>query len=167
MFWTMLVFDPTAKTPFSQRGKGSTVEASHIYSWQWWGSSSFHVVASSVQGKWFSFILTVSVIVHLCWLYFFSIFHIFCGPILFPHLVILAGKVISSLKQVHARADNVAVGKLSLNLTCISKEIASVFGTKLSTVIKNLLPFTKCIPLTVEYLNSASLAPKKDYQINR
>jgi hypothetical protein len=73
----------------------------------------------------------------------------------------------SFLKQVHARADNVAVGKLSLNLTCISKEIASVFGTKLNIVIKNLLPFTKCIPLTVEYLNTASLAPKKDYQINR
>ncbi|KAL3565296.1 hypothetical protein D5086_033342 [Populus alba] len=71
------------------------------------------------------------------------------------------------LSRVHARADNVAVGKLSLNLTCISKETASVFGTKLSIVIKNLLPFTKCIPLTVEYLNSASLAPKKDYQINR
>lgn len=71
------------------------------------------------------------------------------------------------LSRVHARADNVAVGKLSLNLTCISKEIASVFGTKLSIVIKNLLPFTKCIPLTVEYLNTASLAPKKDYQINR
>ncbi|KAL9382239.1 hypothetical protein Peur_025274 [Populus x canadensis] len=71
------------------------------------------------------------------------------------------------LSRVHARADNVAVGKLSLNLTCISKEIASVFGTRLSIVIKNLLPFTKCIPLTVEYLNTASLAPKKDYQINR
>ncbi|KAJ6422380.1 hypothetical protein OIU84_027355 [Salix udensis] len=71
------------------------------------------------------------------------------------------------LSRVHARADNVAVGKLSLNLTCISKEIASVFGTKLNIVIKNLLPFTKCIPLTVEYLNTVFLAPKKDYQINR
>ncbi|KAG5224432.1 hypothetical protein OIU76_023208 [Salix suchowensis] len=71
------------------------------------------------------------------------------------------------LSRVHARADNVAVGKLSLNLTCISKEIASVFGTKLNIVIKNLLPFTKCIPLTMEYLNTAFLAPKKDYQINR
>jgi hypothetical protein len=74
----------------------------------------------------------------------------------------------SFLKQVHARADNVAVGKLSLNLTCISKEIASV-GTKLSIVIKNLLPFTKCIPLIVEvkHLNTGTVAPKKDYQINR
>jgi hypothetical protein len=75
----------------------------------------------------------------------------------------------SFLKQVHARADNVAVGKLSLNLTCISKEIASVFGTKLNIVIKNLLPFTKCIPLIVEvkHLNTGTVAPKKDYQINR
>ncbi|CAK7339947.1 unnamed protein product [Dovyalis caffra] len=71
------------------------------------------------------------------------------------------------LSRVHARADNVAVGKLSLNLTCISKETACAFGAKLGILIKNLLPFTKSIPLTVEYLNTASLAPKKDYQINR
>eukprot|EP00257_Ricinus_communis_P017314 XP_015575726.1 mini-chromosome maintenance complex-binding protein [Ricinus communis] len=71
------------------------------------------------------------------------------------------------LSRVHARVDNVAVGKLSLNLTCLSKESISIFGTQLSIAVKNLLPFTSCIPLTVEYLNRSSLAPKKDYQSNR
>lgn len=71
------------------------------------------------------------------------------------------------VKQVHARIDNVAVGKLSLNLTCLSKESVSVFGNQIRLSVQNLLPFTQCIPLTVNYLNTASLAPKKDYQTNR
>ncbi|GAV62484.1 LOW QUALITY PROTEIN: MCM_bind domain-containing protein/Racemase_4 domain-containing protein, partial [Cephalotus follicularis] len=71
------------------------------------------------------------------------------------------------LSRVHARVDNVAVGNLSLNLTCLTKESVSVFGTRLNLAVKNLLPFTHSIPLTLKYLNSTSLAPKKDYQINR
>lgn len=71
------------------------------------------------------------------------------------------------LDQVRARVDTVAVGKLSLNLTCFGREIMSVFGNQLSSTIRNLLPFTHCIPLTVDYLNTASLAPRKDYDNNR
>ncbi|KDP21670.1 hypothetical protein JCGZ_03341 [Jatropha curcas] len=71
------------------------------------------------------------------------------------------------LSRVHARVDNVAVGKLSLNLTCLNKESISIFGNQLNDAVENLLPFTKCMPLTVEYLNRSSLAPKKDYQSNR
>ncbi|KAA8539502.1 hypothetical protein F0562_026194 [Nyssa sinensis] len=71
------------------------------------------------------------------------------------------------LSRVHARVDTLAVGKLSLNLTCFSKESVSVFGSHLNLAVKNLLPFTHCIPLSVEYLNAASLAPRKDYQTNR
>lgn len=71
------------------------------------------------------------------------------------------------LSNVHARADDLAVGKLSLNLTCFSKEIVSVFGKPLSAALKNLLPFTFYIPLTVEYLNTVSLVPKKNYDTNR
>lgn len=69
--------------------------------------------------------------------------------------------------QVNSRVDTVAVGKLSLNLTCFNKESVSVFGTKLSLAIKNLLPITQCIALTIDYLNTASLAPRKDYETNR
>ncbi|OIW20034.1 hypothetical protein TanjilG_31952 [Lupinus angustifolius] len=71
------------------------------------------------------------------------------------------------LSKVHGRVDAFAVGKLSLNLTSFSKETVSIFGDQLSFVVKNLLPFTHCIPLTVEYLNNASLAPKKNYDTNR
>lgn len=71
------------------------------------------------------------------------------------------------LSKVHARVDSIAVGKLSLNLTCFNKETVSVFGHRLNLALKNLLPFSHCVPLTVDCLNKVSLAPKKDYQTNR
>ncbi|XVF00377.1 hypothetical protein REPUB_Repub03eG0280300 [Reevesia pubescens] len=94
---------------------------------------------------------------------------------LFRHLTAVLGNdgvaahfvLLHLLSKVHARVDDVAVGKLSINLIGLSKESVSVFGTRLSQSVKNLLPFTHCLPLTREYLNTASLAPKKDYQANR
>ncbi|KAK4489326.1 hypothetical protein RD792_005130 [Penstemon davidsonii] len=71
------------------------------------------------------------------------------------------------LSRVHARVDSIAVGKLSLNLTCFNNESASVFGDRLKFAIKNLVPFTQCLPLTVDYLNTVTLAPKKDYNTDR
>ncbi|XP_023771001.1 mini-chromosome maintenance complex-binding protein [Lactuca sativa] len=71
------------------------------------------------------------------------------------------------LSKVHSRVDSFAVGKLSLNLTSLDKSSISVFGNRISNAIKTLLPFTHHMPLTVEYLNTASLAPVKDYETNR
>ncbi|CAN6569080.1 unnamed protein product [Malus baccata var. baccata] len=71
------------------------------------------------------------------------------------------------MSMVYSRVETVAVGKLSLNLTCLSKESAPVFGTRIGRALKNLLPFTQCISLTVDYLNTASLAPRKDYETSR
>ncbi|VVB02908.1 unnamed protein product [Arabis nemorensis] len=71
------------------------------------------------------------------------------------------------LSKVNGRVDNVAVGKLSLNLIHLNKESMSIFGNQLSNALKSLLPFTQSIPLTIEYLNTASLGPNKDYRINR
>lgn len=71
------------------------------------------------------------------------------------------------LSRVHTRVGSVAVGKLSFNLTCFSMESMNVFGSCIKHAVKNLLPFTSCIPLTIDHLNSASLAPTKDYQTNR
>ncbi|KAK8651463.1 hypothetical protein V6N13_141064 [Hibiscus sabdariffa] len=94
---------------------------------------------------------------------------------LFRHLTAVLGNdgvaahfmLLHLLSKVHTRVDDVAIGKLSLNLIGLSKESVSVFGTRLTQTFKSLLPCTKCLPLTLEYLNTASLAPKKDYQTNR
>ncbi|KFK42329.1 hypothetical protein AALP_AA2G242000 [Arabis alpina] len=71
------------------------------------------------------------------------------------------------LSKVNGRVDNIAVGKLSLNLIHLNEESMSIFGTQLSNALKSLLPFTQSMPLTIEYLNTTSLGPKKDYRINR
>ncbi|KAF5205635.1 Mini-chromosome maintenance complex-binding protein [Thalictrum thalictroides] len=71
------------------------------------------------------------------------------------------------LSRVHARVDSAALGKLSLNLTGFTTESYSVFGSQLKNAVQTLLPFTKSVPFNVEYLNSVSLAPKKDYETNR
>ncbi|XP_028116804.1 mini-chromosome maintenance complex-binding protein-like [Camellia sinensis] len=68
---------------------------------------------------------------------------------------------------VHARVNTLAVGKISLNLTGFNKENVSIFGNRLNLADKNLVPFTHFIPLTVDYLNTASLSPRKDYETNR
>lgn len=68
---------------------------------------------------------------------------------------------------MHTRVGLVAVGKLSLNLTCFNKEILTVFGNRIKAAVANLVPFTMCMPLTIDHLNSVSLAPSKDYNTNR
>ncbi|GKA56795.1 minichromosome maintenance complex-binding protein [Tanacetum coccineum] len=71
------------------------------------------------------------------------------------------------LSKVHLRVDSVAVGKLSLNLSGFDKSSISIFGIRINDAVKNLLPYSQRMPLTVDYLNTASLAPVKDYETNR
>lgn len=71
------------------------------------------------------------------------------------------------VEQLRARVDVVTVGKLSLNLTSFTRESASVFGKQLTAAIQMLLPFTHAIPLTVEYLNTVTLKPRKNNQTGR
>ncbi|XP_020107976.1 mini-chromosome maintenance complex-binding protein [Ananas comosus] len=71
------------------------------------------------------------------------------------------------LSRVRARVDLITVGKLSLNLTSFTRESVSIFGNELTSAIQNLLPYTQAIPLTVEYLNTATLQPRKDNQTGR
>lgn len=61
----------------------------------------------------------------------------------------------------------VIIDKLSLNLTSFNRESASIIGNKLSSTIQNLLSFSQSIPLTVEYLNTATLQPEKNNQTGR
>ncbi|KAK8955939.1 Mini-chromosome maintenance complex-binding protein [Platanthera guangdongensis] len=71
------------------------------------------------------------------------------------------------LSRVRGKVDVVALGKLSLNLTGFTRESASVFGNRLNDTIMKLLPFSKVIPISVEYLNTAVLQPRKNNQSGR
>ncbi|XP_078447003.1 E2F target protein 1 (ETG1) isoform X2 [Wolffia australiana] len=66
------------------------------------------------------------------------------------------------LSRVRGRVDVMVVGKFSLNLTGFTRESASIFGDNLSRWIKDLTPFSDVIPLSVAYLNTAQLRPRKD-----
>ncbi|KAJ0985448.1 hypothetical protein J5N97_003804 [Dioscorea zingiberensis] len=71
------------------------------------------------------------------------------------------------LSRLHARVDAVSVGKLSLNLTGFNRDTASIFRNPITKAIQSLLPFSQYIPLTVEYLNTAALQPRKNNQTGR
>lgn len=92
-----------------------------------------------------------------------SLTPVFGGDSLAAHYFLL-----HILSQVHARVEPVAVGKLSLNLTEIGRAANGCQFTKiLAEAIQELLPCSHSVPLTIEYLNKASVAPRKNYQTNR
>ncbi|KAG0468162.1 hypothetical protein HPP92_017490 [Vanilla planifolia] len=71
------------------------------------------------------------------------------------------------LSRVRGKVDVVTVGKLSLNLTGFTRESASLFGSRLNDMITSLLPFSRVIPISVDYLNKATLQPRKNNQTGR
>ncbi|XP_072984466.1 mini-chromosome maintenance complex-binding protein [Typha latifolia] len=71
------------------------------------------------------------------------------------------------LSRLRTRVDVVTVGRLSLNFTNFNRESASIFGNGLTGALQNLLPYTQIIPLTVDYLNTTTLQPKKNNQTGR
>lgn len=92
-----------------------------------------------------------------------SLTTVFGGDSLAAHYFLL-----HILSQVHARVEPVAVGKLSLNLTEMGRVANGCqFAKTLAEAIQELVPCSHFVPLTIEYLNKASVAPRKNYQTNR
>ncbi|XP_062193601.1 mini-chromosome maintenance complex-binding protein [Phragmites australis] len=71
------------------------------------------------------------------------------------------------LSRLRNRVDVVTVGRLSLNFTGFNREGASIFGNQLHTLIQRLVPYSQTIPLSIEYLNTATLQPRKDNKSGR
>ncbi|KAM0889158.1 hypothetical protein ACQ4PT_027891 [Festuca glaucescens] len=71
------------------------------------------------------------------------------------------------LSRLRTRVDVVTVGRLSLNFTGFNRESASIFGNHLNTLIQRLVPYSQAIPLSIEYLNTATLQPRKDNKTGR
>ncbi|KAM0889155.1 hypothetical protein ACQ4PT_027891 [Festuca glaucescens] len=69
--------------------------------------------------------------------------------------------------ELRTRVDVVTVGRLSLNFTGFNRESASIFGNHLNTLIQRLVPYSQAIPLSIEYLNTATLQPRKDNKTGR
>jgi hypothetical protein len=75
--------------------------------------------------------------------------------------------VFSISLQLRTRVDVVTVGRLSLNFTGFNRESASIFGNQLNTLIQRLVPYSQAIPLSIEYLNTTTLQPRKDNKSGR
>ncbi|KAM0875656.1 hypothetical protein ACQ4PT_036659 [Festuca glaucescens] len=71
------------------------------------------------------------------------------------------------LSRLRTRVDVVTVGRLSLNFTGFNRESASIFGNQLNTLIQRLVPYSQAIPLSIEYLNTTTLQPRKDNKSGR
>ena len=69
--------------------------------------------------------------------------------------------------QLRNRGDVVTVGRLSLNFTGFNRESASIFGNQMYSLIQKLVPYSQAIPMSIEYLNTATLQPRKDNKSGR
>ncbi|XP_039810547.1 mini-chromosome maintenance complex-binding protein-like isoform X2 [Panicum virgatum] len=69
--------------------------------------------------------------------------------------------------ELRNRVDVVTVGRLSLNFTGFNRESASIFGNQLYSLIQKLVPYSQAIPMSIEYLNTATLQPRKDNKSGR
>ncbi|KAF8662993.1 hypothetical protein HU200_055580 [Digitaria exilis] len=71
------------------------------------------------------------------------------------------------LSRLRNRVDVVTVGRLSLNFIGFNRESASIFGNQLCSLIQKLVPYSQAIPMSIEYLNTATLQPRKDNKSGR
>ncbi|KAH0464809.1 hypothetical protein IEQ34_004912 [Dendrobium chrysotoxum] len=73
----------------------------------------------------------------------------------------------SLLVHLSALLGNDTVAAQFLLLHLLSRRKCISFGNQLNDMIMELFPFSKVIPLSVEYLNNAVLQPRKDNQSGR
>ncbi|CAO2185820.1 unnamed protein product [Urochloa humidicola] len=94
---------------------------------------------------------------------------------LLSHLTLVLGNdelaaqclLLHLLSRLRNRVDVVTVGRLSLNFTGFNRESASIFGTQLYSLIQKLVPYSQAIPMSIDYLNTATLQPRKDNKSGR
>ncbi|XP_017041399.2 mini-chromosome maintenance complex-binding protein [Drosophila ficusphila] len=71
------------------------------------------------------------------------------------------------ISTVYSRSEMQSIGKFALNLCNLPKECLPDFTTKLYNILELLLPASHYLPLTLETMNTAAFAPKKDYETNK
>ncbi|XP_017095645.2 mini-chromosome maintenance complex-binding protein [Drosophila bipectinata] len=71
------------------------------------------------------------------------------------------------ISTVYSRTDMQSIGKFALNLCNLPKESAQEYTKKLYQVLELLLPASHYLPMTLDMMNTAAFAPKKDYDTNK
>ncbi|KAH8352160.1 hypothetical protein KR084_002388 [Drosophila pseudotakahashii] len=70
------------------------------------------------------------------------------------------------ISSVYSRSEMQSIGKFALNLCNLPKEYQA-YSTQLYEILELLLPASHYLPMTLEALNTAAFAPKKDYETNK
>ncbi|KAH8305378.1 hypothetical protein KR018_000090 [Drosophila ironensis] len=71
------------------------------------------------------------------------------------------------ISTVYSRSEMQSIGKFALNLCNLPKESLQQYTTKLYQVLELLLPASHYLPMTLDTMNTAAFAPKKDYETNK
>ncbi|XP_034129011.1 mini-chromosome maintenance complex-binding protein [Drosophila guanche] len=71
------------------------------------------------------------------------------------------------ISSVYSRSEMQSIGKFALNICNLPKDSLAEYTTKLYQVLELLLPASHYLPMTLETMNTAAFAPKKDYETNK
>lgn len=71
------------------------------------------------------------------------------------------------VSSVYTRCGIMAVGKFTLNLCGCPSDLQHAFTRHIADTLKVFLPKCAYLPMNLDYLNSLSFVPKKDYTANR
>ncbi|XP_017111390.1 mini-chromosome maintenance complex-binding protein [Drosophila elegans] len=71
------------------------------------------------------------------------------------------------ISTVYSRSEMQSIGKFALNICNLPKQCLESYTTKLYDILELLLPASHYLPMTLETMNTATFAPKKDYETNK
>ncbi|EDW03666.1 GH10377 [Drosophila grimshawi] len=80
-----------------------------------------------------------------------------CAEYLLCHLI----------STVYSRSEMQSIGKFTLNICNLPKDCLQQYTVKLYEILELLLPASHYLPMTLDNMNTACFAPKKDYETNK
>ncbi|KAL7742028.1 hypothetical protein ACLKA6_018280 [Drosophila palustris] len=71
------------------------------------------------------------------------------------------------ISTVYSRSEMQSIGKFALNICNLPKDCLQEYTRRLYEVLDLLLPASHYLPMTLDTMNTAAFAPKKDYETNK
>ncbi|KAH8263240.1 hypothetical protein KR044_006435 [Drosophila immigrans] len=71
------------------------------------------------------------------------------------------------ISRVYSRSEMQSIGKFALNLCNLPKDCLQAYTKRLYEVLELLLPASHYLPMSLDTMNTAAFAPKKDYETNK
>ncbi|XP_065361281.1 mini-chromosome maintenance complex-binding protein [Calliphora vicina] len=71
------------------------------------------------------------------------------------------------ISTVYSRCELQSIGKFSLNICNIPKDVLADYTKQLYEILELIIPASHYLPMTLDTMNTASFVPKKDYETNK